>query len=163
MPAVRGVVRGLDPQQPIFDVTTLERLRLENLGERRAAAATLAAFAAAALLLAALGLYGVLAFAVRERTGEIGVRMALGAGSSKLIRLFVLDGLALTLPGAVLGLALASLGVRLLEGLFFGVTPTDPLTYAVVTAVLIGVGLVACAIPAWRATRIDPLRALRSD
>jgi len=170
VPAVRGVVRGLDPQQPIFDVTTLERLRLENLGERRAAAATLAAAAAtlaasaaAALLLAALGLYGVLAFAVRERTAEIGVRMALGAGSSTLIRLFILDGLALTLPGAALGLALASLGGRLLEGLIFGVTVTDPLTYALVTAVLIGAALVACAIPAWRATRVDPLQALRAD
>ena len=163
VPAVRGVVRGLDPQQPIFDVTTLDRLRLENLGERRAAATTLAAFAAAALLLAALGLYGVLAFAVRERTAEIGVRMALGAGSSTLIRLFILDGLALTLPGVALGLALAWLGGRLLEGLIFGVTLTDPLTYAVVTAVLIGVGLSACAIPAWRATRVDPLQALRAD
>ena len=163
VPAVRDAVRGIDAQQPIFDVTTLEALRLENLGERRIAAATLAAFAAAALLLAALGLYGVLAFAVRERTGEIGVRMALGAGSSELIRLFILDGLRLTLPGAALGFGLALLGGRLIEGLVFGVTLADPLTYAMVSAVLIGVGLAACAIPAWRATRVDPLQALRAD
>ena len=160
---VRGAVLGIDAQQPIFDVTTLERLRRDDLADRRAGATTLGILGGAAIGLAMLGLYGVLAFSVRERRAEIGVRMALGAGSGEVVRLFVREGLGLTLPGAALGCGLALLGAHLLEGLVFGVALADPLTYGAVAAIVSGVGLSACSLPAWRATRLDPVQALRAD
>jgi ABC-type antimicrobial peptide transport system permease subunit len=116
-----------------------------------------------AIVLAAVGLYGVLAYAVGQRTREIGIRMALGSDRRRVFALVARHGLGLTGLGVVVGLA-ASAGVtRLMSGLLIGVSPTDPLTFAGVTALLAAVGLAACTVPARRATRIDPVAALRHD
>jgi predicted permease len=160
---VRAALRGVDPEQPLYGVTTLATLAREAVGGRRAVAMALSGFAMAALLLAALGLYALLAYTVRERSGEIGVRMALGAAPGDLVRQFVREGLALALPGLALGAALAYPASRLLEGLVFGVDLGDAPTWLGVALTLVVAALAASAIPAWRAARVDPLVALRAD
>ena len=163
LPPLRLAVRDVDPELPVYNATTMDRLAGDDLRERRAARAALAGFAAAALALAALGLYGLLAQSVRERIPEIGVRMALGARRADVVRLFLAEGGRLVLAGLAGGAAVALAGTRLLRSLLFGVGPADPATYAVVATLLGAVSLAACAVPAWRAARVDPLRALRSD
>ena len=163
LPPLRLAVRDVDPELPVYNATTMDRLAGDDLRERRAARAALAGFAAAALALAALGLYGLLAQSVRERILEIGVRMALGARRADVVRLFLAEGGRLVLAGLAGGAAVALAGTRLLRSLLFGVGPADPATYAVVATLLGAVSLAACAVPAWRAARVDPLRALRSD
>jgi predicted permease len=163
LPAVRLAVREVDADMPLYDVATMERLAGDDVRDRRVARGALAGFAAAALALAALGLYGLLAQTVRERVPEIGVRMALGARRGDVVRLFLAEGGRLVLAGVAAGAAVALAGTRLMRGLLFGVTTADPATYAAVVLLLAVVSLAACAVPAWRAARIDPLRALRSD
>jgi predicted permease len=163
LPSLRRAIRDVDTDLPVYGVTTMERLARDAVRDRRVARAVLAGFAAAALALAALGLYGLLAQMVRERVPEIGVRMALGAQRADVVRLFLGEGGRLMLVGLAAGAALALAGTRLMRGLLFGVTNSDPATYAAVAALLAVVSLAACAVPAWRAARIDPLRALRSD
>ena len=163
LPALRAAVRTVDPELPLYDVTTLERLAIEDTQGRRAARTALAAFALAALALAALGLYGLLAQAVRERTAEIGVRMAVGARPRDVLRLFLGEGARVVGQGLLAGLVLALAGSRLLRGLLFGVVPADAVTYGAVAGVLALAALAASAPPAWRAARVDPLRALRAD
>jgi putative ABC transport system permease protein len=120
-----------------------------------------ALFALTALLLAGLGIYGVISYLVSERTHEIGIRLALGAPTRSILRMVLRQGLTLALTGAGVGLACALLVSQLMAGLLYGVSPTDPLTFASVAVVLIGVALLACYIPARRAIRVDPLIALR--
>ena len=163
LPALREAVRSVDADLPLYGVTTLERLSIEDTQGRRAARTALTAFALAALALAALGLYGLLAQALRERTAEIGVRMAVGARPSDVLRLFLAEGGRVVGPGLLAGLVLAFAGSRLLQGLLFGVVPADAVTYGAVTGVLAVAALAASALPAWRAARVDPLRALRAD
>jgi predicted permease len=163
LPLLRAAVRDVDAELPVYDVTTMRRLEAKDTRERRAARAALAGFATAALLLAALGLYALLARAVRERVPEIGVRMALGARRSDVVRLFLADGGVVVLQGIAAGTVLALVLSRLLRGFVFGVTTTDPLTYVAVGALLAAVAAVACAVPAWRAARVDPSRALRAE
>ncbi|HEX2253289.1 MAG TPA: ABC transporter permease [Thermoanaerobaculia bacterium] len=163
VPGVRRAVGALDPSLPLAEVKTLDRAVADSLTRPRFVTLLVAVFAAIALLLAAVGTYGVLAYAVEERRHEVGVRMALGADAGRVLRMVVGQGMRPVIAGLVLGLAGALLTGRLLASQLYGVTATDPVTYAVVPAVLVAVALVACLIPGRSATRTDPATALRSD
>ena len=141
----------------------MTELQAKDTRDRRIVRTALVAFATAAMLLAALGLYGLLAQMVRDRIPEIGVRMALGASPAEMTRLVLREGASVAVSGMLGGLAASLAATRLLKGLVFGVTTTDPLTYAVVPLLLTLVVLAACALPARRAARVDPLVALRSE
>jgi predicted permease len=160
---VRAAVRGLDSNLPVFDVTTLEsRIRLATIFER-VAGTFIGAFGLIALLLAAVGIYGVLSYTARQRTRELGIRMALGAGRREVFGLVVGDGLRLSAAGMVIGVA-AAVGLSgLLRQRLFGIGEMDPLTYGMVVGLLSAVAFAACAIPAWRAARVQPLDALRTE
>ncbi|HEX7117856.1 MAG TPA: ABC transporter permease [Longimicrobiales bacterium] len=161
--AVRAAVRRIDPDQPISDVRTLERNLSGSVASRRFLMFLLLVFAAASTLLAAVGIYGIMAQMVVQRTREIGVRVALGARSADIVRMVVRRGMALAGAGLGLGvLAALALG-RLLSGMLFGVQPSDPLTLLVVSGVLAAVGALACYLPTRRATRVDPQVALRAE
>ena len=160
---VRDAVLSIDPDQPVFRVRAMSELVDESLGQRRITLILLGSFAGLALVLAAVGIYGVMAYNVTQRTHEIGIRMALGARTRDVLRLVLASGLRLTLLGVAIGAALA-LGLgRLLSTLLFGVSAKDPLTFVAVAAVLTVVALAACYIPARRAMRIDPMVALRYE
>jgi putative ABC transport system permease protein len=161
--AVKAALAELDSGLPLSDVATLDQRVTETLARPRVNAALLCAFAGAALLLAAVGIYGVIAFGVVQRTRELGIRMALGAGASNLLHMVVSQGMRPVLAGVGLGLAGALAGTRLLRGLLFGVAPTDPTTFLVVTAFLLAVALLASYLPARRAARSDPMIALRNE
>ena len=161
--ALSTVVRELDPALPVFGLRTLDdNLRASSVPQRLAGT-LLVVFGALASLLAAIGLYGVLAYAVGQRTREIGLRVALGGRPADIVRLVVRQGLGLTAVGLVLGGAAALSAARGLGALLIGVSPRDPLTFAIVLSLLAATGLLACAVPARRATRIDPALALRSQ
>jgi predicted permease len=162
-PAIRGLVRDLDANLPLYDLHAMSDLVTGALAQPRFYLTLLAGFAGAALLLAAVGLYGVIAYAVQQRTREIGVRMALGASAGNVLRMVLREGLGMSALGVALGLAGAAALTRLLQTLLFGVTATDPLTFAGVAGVLTLVAIAACVIPARRAASIDPQRALRTD
>jgi putative ABC transport system permease protein len=161
--AIRNAVRQIDPNVPIYDIRSLDDLLSESLGSRRFNMYLLGCFAAVALVLACVGLFGVLAYLVSQRTRDIGIRLALGAAPHNVVRLIVGQGMVLALGGAVLGVAGAFGSARLMQSLLFSVSPRDPLTFAAVPLVLIAVALVACYLPARRAMRVDPLVALRSE
>lgn len=160
---IRRAVRAQDPSLAVSDVRTLDDLVGASLASRRFALALAMSLAFIALTLAAVGIYGVLAYSVTNRTREIGVRIALGASSGRLLAMVVGQGLATSLVGVIVGLFGAMLGARFLSGMLFGVTPVDAPTYAVVVAVLLIVVIGACLAPAIRATRIDPLTSMRAD
>ena len=162
-PAARAEVKAFDTSQIIWRVQTLESLLSTSVAPRRFNMFLLGIFAAVALVLAAVGLYGVMSYSVSWRTHEIGIRMALGARQRDVLRLVVRQGMTMTVIGLGLGLLGAFSMSRLLIGLLYGVTPTDPLTFASVSIVLLAVALLACLIPARRATRVDPLVALRAE
>jgi putative ABC transport system permease protein len=163
VPGVRGVVHEVDPYQPVEGVRTMDEVLGRETAERRVGVILLAAFAALALLLSALGIYGVLAFFVVQHTPEIGVRMALGARPSDVLRLVVFKGMRLALAGVAVGLAGALALTRLMSSQLFGVSAADPLTYAGLAVLLAAVALAACLIPARRATKVDPMVALRYE
>jgi putative ABC transport system permease protein len=160
--AVRGRVQAADPNVPV-SVSTLSALVTESVGARRFATVVLSTFAALALLLAALGIYGVLAYSVAQRQREIGVRMALGAHQGAVRAMVLQDAMRAVLPGVVVGLAAAYALTRLLRSLLYGVAATDPATFATVAVVLTAVAVVASWVPARRATRVDPMIAIRAD
>ncbi|HWO01453.1 MAG TPA: ABC transporter permease [Blastocatellia bacterium] len=162
VPAIREVVRALDPEVPL-NVRTLDQVFSSSLDQRRFSLVIFGVFGATALLLAALGIYGVTAYAVAQRTQEIGIRMALGAKMSDVLNLVLRGVMSLVLIGAVVGLAGAYAITRVMSNLLFEVAPTDLATFAAVPTVLFVVALVACFIPARRATKVDPMVALRSE
>ncbi|HWZ53378.1 MAG TPA: ADOP family duplicated permease, partial [Candidatus Acidoferrales bacterium] len=161
--AITVAVHQIDSGQPVRDVRTLDAILAGSLSQQRFSMLLLAAFAALALVLAAVGIYSVLAYAVRRRQREIGIRMALGAQLGDVLKLVVAEGMMPTLIGIALGLAGALALSRVVASLIYGVSQSDPLTFASVSALLATVALVASLIPAFRATKVDPMRALREE
>jgi putative ABC transport system permease protein len=161
--AIRGEVWAIDKDVPIANIQPLARVVSESLARRRATMLLLAVFAGVALLLASVGIYGVVAYGVAQRTQEIGIRMALGASSRDVLRLVIGQGMRLIFAGVALGLGGAWATTRALESLLFGTSATDGLTFAAVASLLALVALLACYVPARRATRVDPMVALRYE
>ena len=161
--AVRAVPRSIDANVPVYDIRTIEQLLYDSLGSRRFNMFLLGIFAGIALLLASVGLFGVMAYLVSQRTHEIGIRLALGARARDVFRLVIGRGMLLASIGAALGLVTAFGLARYLETLLFQVEPTDALAFTVAPALLLGVALLACFVPARRATKVDPLVALRHE
>jgi predicted permease len=163
MATVRQKIQALEPSLPLTNVATIGRQLDQALWAPRMGAALLGLFGILALVLAGVGIYGVMAYSVQQRKQEIGIRMALGAGRQEVIRMVLKQGMTLTILGVLLGSAAAAALSRLVSGLLFGVSATDPLVFAGVAAILILVAFTACYIPALRATRVDPLQALRTE
>ncbi len=161
--AVRAQVAGPTQDQPIYAVRTMEQIIAVSLAERRFTMLVLIIFAATALLLAAVGIYGVMSYAVTRRTHELGIRAALGASRGEIVGLVVRQGMRLAATGMGAGLIAAMVLTRFMAGLLYGVRPADPATLAAVALLLGGTALLACYIPARRATALDPLAALRCE
>ena len=161
--AVRSRVSERDRDQPVFDVQTMEKIISDSVAGRRFSMLLLGVFAGLALVLASVGIYGVISYTATQRTHEIGIRMALGAERADVLRMVVSHGLRLSLIGIGAGLA-AALGLtRLMSSMLFGVRPTDFVTFAAVSLLLAGVAVLASYVPARRATRVDPIIALRYE
>jgi hypothetical protein len=160
---IRAAVASVDPMLPVYGVSTLEQGVANGLSMSRSAAAMAAFFGALALLISSVGLYAVVASGVVERTREIGIRIALGSTPGEVMRFVVQRGARLGIVGLLIGLAGAAIVARLTSALLYGLSPSDPVTFAIVPATLVVVVLVATFIPAWRAVKLDPVAALRSD
>jgi putative ABC transport system permease protein len=161
--AVKREIAGLDPTLPLAEIHSMEEIAAVSVASRRFNMLLIGVFAALGMLLAAVGIYGVISYSVEQRTNEIGIRIALGARSADVVRLILRQGMLLALAGVAIGIAGALVLTRLMKTLLFGVTATDPVTFAVIAAVLTLVALLACYIPARRATRVDPMVALRYE
>ena len=159
--AVRAAVVGIDPDQPVSNIRTVASVVSDSVARERFAAILLGIFATVALVLAVIGIYGVMAYSVAQRTHEMGIRMALGAEAADVRRLVVFHGMRLALAGVGVGVLASFAAARALGSLLFGVSAIDPMTFAVSPILLAGAALVATYVPACRATRIDPLLALR--
>jgi putative ABC transport system permease protein len=162
VPSLVRAVRDLDPDVPVADIRTMSEVISESTAQRRVTMLLIVAFAALALALAAVGIYGVISYSVTQRTREIGIRMALGAERTAVLRMVLGQAMTLTVAGIAAGAAGAWAVTRLMQKLLFGVEPSDPLTFVVVAAVLAAVAACAAAVPALRATRVDPAIALRA-
>jgi putative ABC transport system permease protein len=160
---ITGELRRLEPALLIDRAQTMQGRIDESVAPRRLNLVLLGLFATLALLLSAVGLYGVVAFAVRQRTQEFGIRMALGASSGNVVLLVLQQGLGLAVIGVAIGIPAAIAGSRLLTSLLFGVRPTDPAVFVSVAILVTAVALAACWIPAWRATQVAPTEALRAE
>jgi putative ABC transport system permease protein len=162
-PAARNVIHQLDPDQPIGEVITMNGLMARSVAKSRFNSMLLAIFSVVALVMAAVGIYGVMSYAVLQRTHEIGVRMALGAQRGDVLKLILKQGVVLAVAGVLVGLA-GSFGLtRVISTLLFEVAATDKVTFAAVALGLLAITFLASYIPAWRATRVDPLVALRYE
>jgi len=165
-PAVRAIrerILALDPEQPVTRVNTIEELLADSVAPSRFNMALLLGLASCAVLLAVVGIYGVVAYTVSRRTRELGVRMALGAGAGSAVGLVLSQAAGVVAGGAAMGVVVALASARVLQGLLYGVEAVDPATYVIVVAVTLGVGLLAAAVPALRAARVDPVEALRVE
>jgi putative ABC transport system permease protein len=160
---VREIVRALDSQLPVAEVRTMDEIVAATFSAPRFVSLLLSAFAALALSLSAVGIYGVLSYIVSRRTREIGIRVAIGAGRADVLRLVLRGGLRLSLIGLAIGLAAAAAAGRLISGLLHDVTPHDPATFGTVAAVLAAAATLASLVPAWRASRVDPVHALKTE
>jgi ABC-type antimicrobial peptide transport system permease subunit len=163
VPAVRAAIREFDPDMPCNEFTTLDHIVEQAISPRRLVTTILSCFSSCALLLAAIGLYGIIAYSVGRRTQEIGIRIAVGAQRGDIMRMIVLEGLALAGLGVMIGLAGAYFVTRMLRSQLYGVTAGDPWTFMITAVILVIVTLLACYVPARHATRIDPMEALRYE
>jgi putative ABC transport system permease protein len=163
MQALKQQVWAIDPVQAFYRTATLEELVSRTLVARRFSVFLLTGFGAAALLLAAAGLYGVMSFSTSQRSREFGVRVALGAQPADILSMVVLEGLKLAFAGIITGVVAAVWLPRLLKGLLFGISATDPLTFGVVVAAILMISAVSCFVPARRAVRADPLIMLKTN
>jgi putative ABC transport system permease protein len=161
--SLRARVHAVKSDQPINEISTMDSITLQTLATRRLSLVLMGAFATLALVLSALGLYGAIAYSVSQRTREFGVRIALGGRRQDVLILVMKEGLRQALAGIIAGAILALAAARAMAGLLFGVTSTDPLTFAGVAFLLLATAALACYIPARRATRVDPMVALRYE
>jgi putative ABC transport system permease protein len=162
-PTIRNALSAIDPTQSFYNIKTLEEVLSDSIAPRRFNLLLLGTFAIVALVLAALGVYGVVAYAVSERTHEIGIRMALGAERSNVVRMMVAQGMWSVVAGLVVGLFGAWAATRLIAGLLYGVQPHDTATFAVTTLALGSIACLACVVPALKAALVDPATALRAE
>jgi putative ABC transport system permease protein len=160
---IRGIVRQMDPDLVVANVRTMEEVVSRSVAQRRLTMLLLTIFAGSSLVLAAVGIYGVIAYTVTQRTQEIGIRMALGAQRSTVLRMVIGQAMRLAIVGVLTGTVMAFALTRLMAGLLFGVTPGDPTTFSVAAGVLCAVAIIASYVPGRRATRVDPAIALRTD
>jgi predicted permease len=160
---IQKQIAALDPELPVSDVLTMQQIIAQSLSNASLSATLVLAFAVLSLVLASVGLYGVLSYLMTQRTSEIGIRIALGAQRDQVVRLMLNDGLRPAIYGLVLGLAASAGAVRLIQSMLYGTQPLDPAIFAAVAATLLVVAALACLVPAWRASRIDPMQALRTE
>jgi len=159
----RAAVRAVDPALGISDIATMQQVLNDSTSDRRLDMLLFAMLGGLALALATVGVYGVVAYSVTQRTHEIGVRMAIGAQATDVVRMVLGEGARLAMAGIVAGTALALIATRLVRGLLFNVSPTDPITFGVVVIALTAIAMLASYVPARRATRVDPMLALRGE
>jgi ABC-type antimicrobial peptide transport system permease subunit len=163
VPEASRVIRELDPEQPLANVMTLEQIRDDSVTPTRVNTLLVGSFGVLALLISVVGIGGVLAFSVSQRTGEIGIRMSLGADAGRVRRMVIAEGGGVLAAGLLLGLIGSLLATRVVSGLLFGVSPYDPITLLAVAALMVAVGLFAAWLPAERAARVQPGEAMRSE
>jgi putative ABC transport system permease protein len=163
LPVIRREVEAIDKDQPVYGVKTMEHLLSDSVASERLSVTLLGLFAALAFLLACVGIYGVISYSVTQRTHEIGVRIALGASTTDILKLVVLQGMKMVVVGLVLGLIASFALTRVMASLLFNVSATDPATFILVSLMLAAVAFFASFIPARRATRVDPMVALRYE
>jgi putative ABC transport system permease protein len=161
--SVRSELQQLDPDQPVFNIRTMQQVVQGSVAQPRYRALLLSVFASLALLLAAIGLYGVIARSVTQRTNEVGIRIALGASRSDILNLIVGRTMRLAVGGMLAGLSLALLGAKAISRLLFDISARDPITLGTAGLVMLGVALAASLLPAWRVTRTDPATALKAE
>jgi putative ABC transport system permease protein len=161
--SMRGAVKAIDPDQPIYNPRTMQEIRAESVAGERLNLTLLSLFAGIALVLAIVGIYGVMSYSVTQRTHEIGIRMAIGARPRDVFAMILGHGMKLALIGVAIGLLMAFLLTRLMETMLFGVAPTDGLTFASISILLISVAMLACYLPGRRATKVEPTVSLRYE
>jgi putative ABC transport system permease protein len=160
---IQRQISALEPQLPVYNALTMDQILGKTTASQGFAANLVLAFAALSLLLAAVGLYGVLSYLITQRTPDIGLRIALGAQRAQVLRLVLFDGLRPALLGLILGWAVSAGATQLLRSMLYGTGPLDPATFAAAATLLVAVAALACLIPAWRASRIEPMQALRTE